>query len=164
MRIRFTRLTNDRHALEILRQDGSRERAELETRSFLLHDLTHYALESTMALRGGVYGTLASGKSLAELNDKTGQALAEQNAGAELLMIERVTGPLHAVIQGRATVEDAYSAIQSLLSAEQLAPPAWLTRDGLARTAECLRKLLGRFRGTPFGQAMELTWPVSESI
>lgn len=46
MRIAFTKLTQDRHRLEIRREDGSTESVELETRSYLLHDLGHYAVEA----------------------------------------------------------------------------------------------------------------------
>src|SRR5690606_17606265 len=61
MLIRFTRLTNERHRFEIVRDDGTREAHDLETRSTLAHDLTHYAVEIEVGLRGAFYGRLASG-------------------------------------------------------------------------------------------------------
>jgi hypothetical protein len=164
MRIRFTRLTNDRHALEIRRDGGAAERVELETRSFLLHDLIHYAVESTAGLQSGVWGRLAAGTSLAELNDQSGDMAAGLGEGSssrtsELMTIERVTGPLHAMAQGRASPEAALTAMTELFAAAEQPLPAWLTLDFVRRTSERLRQLLGRFRATPFGQAMELPWP-----
>ena len=50
MLIRLTRLTNERHRLEVVRDDGTREARELETRSALPHDLVHYAVETEAGL------------------------------------------------------------------------------------------------------------------
>jgi hypothetical protein len=168
MRICITRLTNERHALELLRDGGVAERVELETRSFLLHDLIHYAVESTAGLTTGVWGTLAAGCTLAELNARTADDNDDDDNDqrerfgsrtADLLTIERVTGPLHAVAQGRASPEEGLAAIESLMAAEGTAPPAWLTLELVVAAMERLRQLLGRFRATPFGKPMELPWP-----
>src|SRR5262245_202208 len=67
MQIRLTRLTNERHRFEIERDDGTREAHELETRSALLHDLVHYAVESEAGLVASFYGLLASGKTYESL-------------------------------------------------------------------------------------------------
>lgn len=150
MRIRFTRLPADRHALEILRDDGSlRERVELETRSFLLHDLTHYALESAAGIERGVWGALQAGRSLAEISD----------GDSEMMTVEVVTGPLSAAAQGRISVEAAHAGIVALLAAQARPRPHWLTNEILASAVERMRQLIGRWRATPFHQAMELSWP-----
>src|SRR5688572_31396455 len=62
MLIRLTRLTNERHRLELVRDDGTREARELETRSALLHDLVHYAVETEAGLGASFYGRLARGE------------------------------------------------------------------------------------------------------
>ena len=46
MRILFHKLSDDRHRLAIERTPGAREEVECETRSYLVHDLLHYAVES----------------------------------------------------------------------------------------------------------------------
>lgn len=169
MRIRLTRLTNDRHALELLRDGGVRERIELETRSFLLHDLIHYAVETTAGIATGVWGTLAAGSSLAELNARPGPDLGQapgqgheqgfDSKTADLLTIELITGPLHAVVQGRLAIESALAGLIEQMAMGGKSPPPWLTREFLERVVERLRQLTGRFRATPFGQPMELPWP-----
>jgi hypothetical protein len=45
MLIQLTGLTPSHHRFQIQRDDGSSEAVELETRSLLIHDLTHYAVE-----------------------------------------------------------------------------------------------------------------------
>jgi hypothetical protein len=157
MRILFTRLTNERHALEIVRDNGTRERVELETKSFLFHDLVHYALESSAGLHGGVWGLLASGTSLAELSDYSGRA--RELGKSELGDIELVTGPLTALVKGRGNAQRALDGIAELRAAENKPLPPWLTPELLERAGEQMHKLLGHFRATPFGQAMELSWP-----
>src|SRR3954454_19930968 len=46
MRIVFRKLSDERHTLEIVREDGRREEVDCETRSLLVHDLLHLAVES----------------------------------------------------------------------------------------------------------------------
>jgi hypothetical protein len=70
MRILLTKLNDASHRFEIVRADGSGERAELETRSTLLHDLVHYAVEAQAGLTSAFFGRLASGDALAELADR----------------------------------------------------------------------------------------------
>ncbi len=62
MRIRFRKISNERHALEIVREDGRSESAEFETKSVLIHDFLHYAVESAAGLTDGFWGALAAGK------------------------------------------------------------------------------------------------------
>ena len=70
MKILLTKLTDDRHQLAIERDDGSTESVELETRSFLLHDLVHYAVEAEAKIDDGFWGLLARGtKSAAPFAD-----------------------------------------------------------------------------------------------
>lgn len=70
MRTLLHKLSDDRHGLEIVRPDGSSERAECETRSYLQHDHLHYALEREAGLAGGFWGDLARGETLAAMNDR----------------------------------------------------------------------------------------------
>ena len=60
MLVRFTRLTNERHRFEIVRDDNVSEARELETRSTLLHDLSHYAVEVEAGLTSSALYGLAS--------------------------------------------------------------------------------------------------------
>ena len=68
--IRLTKLTSERHRIEFVRRDGSRDATELHTRSFLRHDLAHYAIESEAKLRHSFLGLIAAGKAYAEILDE----------------------------------------------------------------------------------------------
>ena len=61
MHVLLTKLSDLKHRVEVIRNDGTRDKAELETRSFLVHDLVHYAVEAIAGMTWGFFGTLAAG-------------------------------------------------------------------------------------------------------
>ncbi len=134
LRIRFVKLDDERHRLELLRPDGSREAKELETRSFLLHDLTHYAVEAEVPIPDGVWGSLAAGVPLERLDPKMGPA-----PGAGIDAAESIVGPMSSIFRGR---------------------PNDRVPNALARRVSArLRRLFGAWRAVPVGGALELAWP-----
>lgn len=149
MRVLFTRIANDRHALEVVRADGSRDRAELETRSFWLHDLVHLAVEAEAGIQDGFWGKIAAGRGLAERSD-------------DLMAVEMLVGTVTGALSG-APAEDSVRRISGYFAqvgqGEKL--PPWLTSSCLMRVQERLRKLVGRWNGTPFGGTMEVVWKES---
>lgn len=154
MRILLTRLTNDRHSLEVLRDDGSREVAILETRSYFVHDLLHYAVESSAGLREGFWGALARGSTLAELNDRTSDiAMGNPNTA----MIELAAGVLSGALKGR-TPAELVAGLGNYLEATGKEMPPWFTEAFVADVQERMRRLLGHWKATRFGEAMELHW------
>lgn len=46
MLVQWTKLSDERHRFTVLREDGSRESLELDSRSFLIHDFMHFAMET----------------------------------------------------------------------------------------------------------------------
>lgn len=161
MRILLTKLTNDRHALEIVRRDGSRDRAELETKSLWYHDFVHLAVESEAGLQDGFWGTLASGTTMAEMNDFT-NAAGKSYVGT-MTIIEMLVGALSGAIGGvphETVVTNIRGYLESVGKGEEF--PAWLTPDYVARVQERLRKLVGHWNGTPFGETMEVAWPEAQ--
>ena len=159
MLVRLTRLTNERHRLEFVRDDGTREARELETRSALLHDLVHYAVETEAGLGASFYGQIASGKTYEELT-------AEPPADAEAMQTEAVV----ARIQGMAK-NDTFSGVDPERFAESLAagfralgrePPTWLSGELILRVRERLRRVQGQWRATPFHQTLELQFPTRD--
>ncbi len=143
-----------------MRDDGTREARELETRSALLHDLVHYAVETEAGLAASFYGQLAAGKTYEALS-------AEPSGDPEAMQTEAVV----ARIQGIAK-NDAWSEVEPDTFAESIAagfravgrePPAWLTGDLIVRVRERLRRVQGRWRATPFHQALELDFPARKS-
>jgi hypothetical protein len=156
MRILLHKLTDERHALSIVRDSGATERVECETRSYLMHDLLHHAVEAEASLQGGFWGSLAAGKTLAALNDRSGPPMAA--GGPELAAIEQVVGALSGTTKGRSSAELVAGMRRFAESLGSTMPP-WLTEPFVDAVHERMRHLVGHWRATPFGGTMELDWP-----
>jgi hypothetical protein len=156
MRIVFRKLTDERHELAIVRDDGARETVTCETRSYLTHDLLHYAVERAAGLTTGFWGTLAAGATLARMNDRTQPAPSA--APEELATIERFVGAFSATAKGRAPAE-VLAGMRRYAESLSAPLPAWLTEDLPAAVDERMRGLLGQWRATPRGGEMVLEWP-----
>lgn len=145
MQILLTRLSADRHRLVVERDDGSRIEAELETRSVLLHDLVHFAVEREAGLAGGFWGSVAAGADFDELAEAATDA-----ASGELWLAESLVGPLQSVWHGRLGVDEYVARVGPI------AP--FVDREFVERVLERLRKLWGQWRGTPFHETLRLEW------
>ena len=159
MQIRLTRLTNDRHRFEVVRDDGTRDARELETRSALLHDLVHYAVETEAGLKASFYGLLASGKTYEALT-------AEPSKDPETMQTEAVVGRIQGVAKNDSWADiDPEALAQSLIAGFRSVghePPAWLSGDLIVRIRERFRRVQGRWRATSFHQTLVLEFPARE--
>jgi len=144
--------------MEIRRSHGATESIRCDTRSFLLHDLLHYAVEAEAGLDTGFWGLLWSGKTLSNMADRSGAALADAHPG--LMEVERVVGCLTSAAKG--------TSAQALL--DQLAHndgtpefslPPWVDLAFVMAVQARMRALMGRWNATPFGDTMQLRWPSS---
>ena len=154
MIVRLQRTSNTHHRMEVVRPGQPVEVAELETRVFLLHDLVHLALEEAAGLRNSFYGLLAQGRSLASLQHDAIDATAPESR--ELLTTEQVTGPLQGAWRRPFDPEQFVATLRAYLESCGSTCPEWLETATIQRTADRLRQLEGRWRATPFAEAMEL--------
>lgn len=152
MRILMTRTSPDRHRFAIVRADGSTESADLETRSLLLHDLVHYAVEMEVPFREGFYGLLAKGRRLSELNDTT----QPWPVGTEAAKAESLVGPLQTMLKGD------FDAVRAREKFELFSenPP---TVELLERIGARFRAVYGKYNATRFGDTLELDWPEGQT-
>ena len=148
VRVLFTRLSDRTHRFEVTRGDGSSENAVLETRSYLVHDLTHYAVEAEVPIEDGFYGLLDRGTPLERLNDRT--QIEPLSPG--LAVAESLVGPMQSLFGGR---------LDPALFREQCEQrfPGLVAMGFVERAVARLRRLAGHWAATPFHGAMELEWP-----
>jgi hypothetical protein len=144
--IRLTRISPTHHRFEAIRPDGTRTTRELETRSFLLHDLVHMAVENEAGLAHSFFGALTRGE--------------DNTASAEAAMTERVVGALQGALKTQINPADFVARFSAYQRAIGDAAPDWLTAELVARVLERLRALQGRWRATPFHEALELRFDV----
>lgn len=130
MECAFTRIDPRTHRFTVERPPHAQVAVVLETRSLLLHDLCHYAVESAMGTEGGFYGRLAEGWSLDALRDG-------RLAGADLdamMGIERRVAMLQSAFRKGREGHD---------------PEAWRR----------LRAVWGAWRKVRQGEQLVLVWP-----
>ena len=156
MRIVFRKVSDERHVMQIVRDDGRSEEIECETRSYLQHDLLHYAAEAEARLEEGFWGNLAKGRTLAQMNDRTGKGM--EGAGPQMLAIEQVVGALSGAVKG-VSAEVIVARFDDYAASGGMAIPVWLTVDFVLAVQERMRRLLGRWKATPYGDSMALPWP-----
>lgn len=146
LKIRLTKLTHERHRMEFVRANGVSDGAELHTRSFLLHDLVHFGVESEAKLRRSFYGSIADGRLYSEI-------CADPPRNPEAVLTERVVAMLQKCAKGD---WKSYEFIVALR--EQHRDADWLSRDFAKRALERVRRAQGQWKATPFRRTMELTF------
>ena len=159
----FVTLTNvspTQHRFRCIRQDGSREEAELETKTHLYHDLLHFAVESEAFLTDSFYGKLLKGESYHSLSERKKEA-AVLTEGKEIMMTERVVGVMTGVLRSDASPQAAINSLRSLLSASGEHFPVWFTEDYVIRVKERMCVLWGEWNGTPFRETMTLEFSIT---
>lgn len=162
LRIRFQKLTDERHALEIVRPDGRRERVECETRSYLRHDFLHYAVESEAGLDSGFWGALAHGTTLARMNDRAAPPVVGGPEGENLAAIEQIVGALHTSAKGPPS-DELVKGLRRFAESLGGSLPSWVTPELVTRVREAMRRLEGHWQATPYREVMELPWPKPEN-
>lgn len=155
MRIEIRKITDERHALRVVRANGAAEEVLCETRSTLVHDFLHFAVERAADLHDGFWGNLAKGKTLADMNDRTGASMAAE--GPALMAMERIVGALTSAAKGR-PAHDVVDGIARHFAAMELTVPVWLCEELVRDVQERLRRLLGEWNATRYGESMTLEW------
>jgi hypothetical protein len=155
--IRLTKISPTHHKFEAIREDGMREIAELETKSFLFHDLLHFAVESEAKLQHSFYGLLASGHRYAELS---GKEVMSTDFGQEILHTERIVGALTGVMKDRVQAKDCLQGVFRLYAGYGDPMPEWFTEHFINKVKQRMTRLIGHWDGTEFGRVMELRFEV----
>lgn len=158
--IRIKKKNDGSAALSCTRSDGSvtwQRQDGQQGQFFPLHDLTHYAVESTLGFRRAFYGLLAEGWDIGVF-EAPGQAarmpddafLAELIVG--LLDVERATGE-------RADAVDFNWKLAAYHDEHGLGAPSFrITDDQLNEIRRVRAAVFERWRAVPEGAALELTF------
>lgn len=142
MKAVFTKLSDQRHAVRVDRRDGTSESVELDSRSFLRHDLAHFAVELELALAEGVWGSVARGGSL------SGRGLD----GDDIALAETISGPMQTMMRTSADATEIRDVLARVA-------PAIGSVDLAERLHTRLHSFAGHWAATPYGGEMELAWP-----
>jgi hypothetical protein len=158
--IRIKKKNDGSAALSCIRANGTStwQRQDGQLGAFFpLHDLTHYAVETTLGFRRAFYGLIAEGWELDFFAESgLSKRLPEDAVLAEVIVgffdLERATGV-------RAAADDFNWKIQAFFTDKDLPSPTFhVTDDGLDRIRELSGELFRRWRELPPGQALELSF------
>jgi|GEM_PF-467435 len=152
--LQLQRISPTHHRLIYIRPDGSRESADIETKTFLSHDFIHFALESEGHLIGGFFGLLAQGYTYAQL---AGKEVSDLPVG-QAKTIEQVVGPLSGVIKGEITPAHFLEGAKNLFDAHGEPIPRWLTLELVSKTKDRYKRLMGQWNSLSFGEVLELSF------
>lgn len=148
LEITFTKLSHENHRVRFTREDGSVESIELETKSFLMHDLIHFCVETEAKLENGFYGSLAKGISYKDIDD------------GNFMYIEEIVGPLTGVVKGDATPEQFLEGLKNLFDAQEKEIPSWVTLEFVKNVKAKVDELLKKWEYTKRDEVLELVFEI----
>ena len=159
MKLCLKKAKDGRPTVTFLRADGTSTTGHLGAGDFgPVHDLAHYAVESTLGLTGGFYGLLAAGWNIPDFEVKgTGRRLAD-----EAMVAECIVGQLTNAVFGGApvTAADFNWLVREAIVAQRPNAAIPAIDDAAFRTLrDHLAALLDRWRKLPPGETLELPWP-----
>jgi hypothetical protein len=155
--VQITKRSDGGGVLRCVRADGSVTWQKQESRHaafFALHDLTHFAVESTLGFRRGFFGLIAEGW---EIEETTGQE-ARGAIPDESKAVEYIVGSLDSERAGSAvwTAEDFNQQAAIHATSAGLPEPRLLTDEELTRVRARRAELFAKWRAIAPGEALEL--------
>jgi hypothetical protein len=164
--IRIKKGRDGRTALSCTRADGTTtwQRQEGGQAAFFpRHDLTHYAVESVLALRGGFYGLVSAGWDFSDF----GTPWPRGKLPFEAVVSEMIVGffDLERIAGNRVTADDLNRKLAELYAENDLPEPRQLTDDDLARVRDKRAEAFAKWDAVRPGDALEIPFdtPVSAS-
>lgn len=145
MKIRFTKISDEEHSVQVIRSDNSCDEARLNSRSFLRHDLAHLVAEECVGLEDGFWGQVAKG---APLN-------GEGMGGPTIQLAETLAGRVQTLMRMEASQASYTESFSHLLPDRECS-------DLGAAAYEKARQLQGYWRATPYGDTMEVEWNLND--
>ena len=155
--IQLTKRPDGGAVLRCVRGDGTvtwQRHEGAHGRFFPLHDLTHYAVETTLGFRSGFYGLIADGWDISETTGKTKRGPLP----AEAILVEQIVGFLDAERGGRteSTAEEFNRYLANAPATAGLRERREVSEAELRTIRERAREMWSRWFGLPSGQTLEL--------
>ena len=159
LRIEFVKEKDGSVLLRCHRQDGSttwQRNGGGRGSFFIIHDLTHYAVETELAHRRGFWGLVADGWNVTDF----GAPWPRGPLPADLDPSELIVGFLDGERAGGVTwsAEDFNEKAQTYFASHGVAGKLTLTDEELERIRTRVRELTDRWKLLPRGETLELTF------
>jgi hypothetical protein len=156
MKVRLHKISPTRHVFEAQLPDGTCSRNELDSRSFLRHDLMHWCVEHRANVHDALYGAIERSEPLPQLATATEPM---QGDGGSFPVVEALVG----MMQGAAArpVDPAVFApfACDYLRTQGLEPPAYLDAAFVTAVLADWHRLYGQWQSLRIGGVLELVPP-----
>jgi len=156
--IQLTKRKDGGSVLRCVRADGSVtwQKQDRHAAFFALHDLTHFAVESTLEFQSGLFGLIAQGWDIDDTTGKGTRGRLPEEAGlvehlVGLFDLERSTGSIPAAC-------DFNSLAASIAEAHGRPAVRQLNDEELARVRSKRGELLAQWNALEPGSSLELRW------
>ncbi len=164
MPLRLTK-KHDGDVITFVRDDGSATSSRARDRgSPAMHDLMHYAVESTLGHDAAFIALLASGHDIDVWQDA--KSTLRTNPPAQAIHAETIVGMLHLkwATEGpdalrTADPDELNAYLATFFKNAGAAPPTPLTRVQIEAIADAYQALFARWADTPIDATLELPWP-----
>ncbi len=155
LKIYLKRTSPTHHEFKYIRGDNSGESHEIETKTFLGHDLTHLALEKSGNIKNGFYGLIESGLSYKQLTGLGNPELPN----SKIIQVEWIVGPLSSYLKNRTDIDIFYERLHGIFISYNEKPPSWLTKEVIIESVSLYDAMIGEWKSLGFGNVLELTFP-----
>jgi hypothetical protein len=157
MVLAITKYSGKRHVIKYIRGNGT-ETWMYSDDFFVVHDLSHFALEKTLAYTTAFTGMLNNGTAIQDFEDRakrnamqlTKEAMYAENM-ANLFLMETVQGNFEDI---NTVIKDAFEAITRQY------PAPVLTETEINSIRAYLRELLAQWNSLPAGKTMHLQFDI----
>ncbi len=153
--MQITKRADGAGLLKCIRDDGSavwQRQSERHALHFALHDLTHFAVETTLGYRNGFFGLLRDGW---EMDDVTGKG-ARGRLPAEAVEVESIVGLFDAERASGAIWSSEEFNRFAKTRAEGGIPTRLLSDQEIAKVKACRSELFGRWFSLAIGERLDL--------
>jgi hypothetical protein len=149
MTIGFTKNNASKHTISVLKNGQQFDEVVLDTKTYFLHDLTHYCVEVELELTQGFWGLINQGYKMEQLGGKTNE-LTE-----ELRKIEHVVGATQSVYAGYMLPE---IFMENMKVIDYTLPPAFLEK-----AIHRIQSVMNAWNYLPVGKTLELEFNIKSS-
>ena len=157
LQVRFTRKRDESVVLDLRRADGTstwQRCTDATGRFFAVHDLTHFAVETTLGLRRAFYGLVREGWGLDDFGPPWPKGpLPPEALRAEMIVGSFATAWASGVVPNAA---DCNAGMDSYADERGIAALQHVTEDEMLRIREALAPRLRTWNELPVGRTMEL--------
>jgi hypothetical protein len=142
----FTKNNPATHTITIFKDGEKWDEVTLDTKTYFLHDLVHYCVESELRLKQGFWGMIDQGYKMDQLSGKTNELTDE------LRRIEHIVGATQSVYSGYMSAEMFH---------ENLKVIQYSVSEGfLEKVMEKVKSVTDKWTYLPVGDSLKLEFAI----